>query len=194
MTVNLAVEQLLEIEERRQQQAYGPETLCVGLSRVGADSQQMQASVIARIDFLNGLASMVCLPYFLHRMLLEYCALMGHAMGQVATLPACLEHVLWTFRCPLVEMIHGSGLPSRQMVNASQMILPSWNSIFVWQDMEVRGVDMALYAGWPNADAAACRARRTSTFSCHRWSHAPNRGGDDGITHLQSLIVTNRRR
>ena len=42
MTVNLAVEQLLEIEERRQEQAYGSETLCVGLSRVGADSQQMQ--------------------------------------------------------------------------------------------------------------------------------------------------------
>ncbi|KAK9826065.1 hypothetical protein WJX74_009687 [Apatococcus lobatus] len=43
MTVNLACEQLLEIEERRQQHAYGPDTLCVGLSRVGADSQQMQA-------------------------------------------------------------------------------------------------------------------------------------------------------
>ena len=50
MTVNQAVEQLLEIEEHRQQNAYGPDTFCVGLSRVGADSQQMQASSRCCLD------------------------------------------------------------------------------------------------------------------------------------------------
>lgn len=42
MSVNTAVEQLLEIEAGCQGGAYGEDTMCVGLSRVGADDQQVR--------------------------------------------------------------------------------------------------------------------------------------------------------
>ena len=42
MSVNTALEQLLEVEEARGEGAYSPDTLCVGLARVGADSQQVE--------------------------------------------------------------------------------------------------------------------------------------------------------
>jgi len=41
MTVNTAIEQLLEIEELRGEGAYGPETMCVGLARLGSEEQQI---------------------------------------------------------------------------------------------------------------------------------------------------------
>lgn len=49
MTVNTAIEQLLEIEENRGEGAYGPDTLCVGVARLGADSQQIVAGTMEEL-------------------------------------------------------------------------------------------------------------------------------------------------
>ncbi|CAK0764995.1 diphthine synthase [Coccomyxa viridis] len=49
MTVNTAIEQLLEIEENRGEGAYGPDTLCVGVARLGADSQQIVAGTMKEL-------------------------------------------------------------------------------------------------------------------------------------------------
>lgn len=46
MSVNTAIEQLLEIEESRGEGAYGPDTLCVGLARLGADCQSIVAGTM----------------------------------------------------------------------------------------------------------------------------------------------------
>lgn len=49
MTVNTALQQLLEIEERRGGGAYGADTLCVGMSRLGADDQQIVAGSMQQL-------------------------------------------------------------------------------------------------------------------------------------------------
>ena len=62
MTVNTAIEQLLEIEESRGEGAYGPDTLCVGVARLGADSQQIVAGTMEELrhaDFGPPLHSLV---------------------------------------------------------------------------------------------------------------------------------------
>eukprot|EP00026_Physarum_polycephalum_P019317 Phypoly_transcript_21280.p1 GENE.Phypoly_transcript_21280~~Phypoly_transcript_21280.p1 ORF type:complete len:118 (+),score=4.68 Phypoly_transcript_21280:285-638(+) len=41
MTVQTCIEQLLEIEQKRQEQVYTPDTPCFGLARVGHDDQQI---------------------------------------------------------------------------------------------------------------------------------------------------------
>lgn len=70
MTVNTAVEQLLEVERNRKAGAYGPDTLAVGLARLGADSQQLVAGTMQQlleVDFGAPLHSLV-LPGALHDM------------------------------------------------------------------------------------------------------------------------------
>ena len=62
MTVNTAIEQLLDIEESRGEGAYGPDTLCVGVARLGADSQQIVAGTMEELrhaDFGPPLHSLV---------------------------------------------------------------------------------------------------------------------------------------
>ena len=49
MTVNTAVAQLLEVEEARGEGAYGPETLAVGVSRLGAPDQQIVAGTLQEL-------------------------------------------------------------------------------------------------------------------------------------------------
>eukprot|EP00878_Enallax_costatus_P010765 GHUV01011242.1.p1 GENE.GHUV01011242.1~~GHUV01011242.1.p1 ORF type:complete len:273 (+),score=57.99 GHUV01011242.1:1343-2161(+) len=49
MTVNTALQQLLEIEQQRGEGAYGPDTLCVGMSRLGADDQQIVAGSMQQL-------------------------------------------------------------------------------------------------------------------------------------------------
>ena len=68
MTVNTAVEQLLEIEKNRKAGAVSPDTLAVGLARLGADSQQLVAGTMQQlleVDFGPPLHSLV-LPGVLH--------------------------------------------------------------------------------------------------------------------------------
>ncbi|ETO08451.1 diphthamide biosynthesis protein 5 [Reticulomyxa filosa] len=41
MTINLCIEQLLEIENQRKENVYNEETKCIGLARVGNENQQI---------------------------------------------------------------------------------------------------------------------------------------------------------
>jgi len=62
MTINTAIEQLLEIEESRKEGAYGPDTLCVGVARIGSDTQQFVAGTmaeLAEVDFGPPLHSLI---------------------------------------------------------------------------------------------------------------------------------------
>ena len=62
MTVNTAIEQLLEVEERRGEGAFDADSLCVGVARIGADSQQIAAGSMQQlleVDFGPPLHSLV---------------------------------------------------------------------------------------------------------------------------------------
>lgn len=62
MTVNTAIEQLLEIEEKRREKAYDENTMCVGVARLGSDSQKIVAGAMGRlidVDFGPPLHSLV---------------------------------------------------------------------------------------------------------------------------------------
>ena len=49
MSAATAARQLLEVEAARGEGAYGPDTLCVGLARLGADSQRIVAGSLAEL-------------------------------------------------------------------------------------------------------------------------------------------------
>ncbi|EGF78003.1 hypothetical protein BATDEDRAFT_30589 [Batrachochytrium dendrobatidis JAM81] len=62
MTVNQAVEQLLEIEEKRGLQVYTPSTIAVGLARIGSEDQSIVAGTMEElltVDFGGPLHSFV---------------------------------------------------------------------------------------------------------------------------------------
>ncbi|KAJ3115100.1 diphthine synthase [Physocladia obscura] len=62
MTVNQAIEQLLEIEEKRDENVYSKHTIGVGLSRVGASDQKIVAGTLEElldVDFGEPLHSLV---------------------------------------------------------------------------------------------------------------------------------------
>lgn len=62
MSINTAIEQLLEVEENRKQQAYTKDTLCVGMARVGCDDQRIIAGTMEElkdIDFGKPLHSFI---------------------------------------------------------------------------------------------------------------------------------------
>ncbi|RHY24318.1 hypothetical protein DYB32_008891 [Aphanomyces invadans] len=62
MTVNQAVEQLLEVEDKRQEGVYSRDTLCVGLARLGQTDQKIVAGTMAElltVDFGAPLHSLV---------------------------------------------------------------------------------------------------------------------------------------
>lgn len=68
MTVNQCIEQLLEVEEKKQGGAYSKDTICVGLSRVGQETQQIVSGTmqeLLKIDFGAPLHSFV-IPGELH--------------------------------------------------------------------------------------------------------------------------------
>lgn len=50
MTVNTAIEQLLEVEQRRGDGAYSGDTLCVGVARLGSEQQQIVAGPMSRLQ------------------------------------------------------------------------------------------------------------------------------------------------
>ena len=54
MTVGQAIEQLLEVEQRRKEGLYGPQTVAVGMARLGAETQQVVCGSfeeLASVDF-----------------------------------------------------------------------------------------------------------------------------------------------
>ncbi|CAM9620818.1 unnamed protein product [Discosporangium mesarthrocarpum] len=62
MTVGTALEQLLEVECRKGEGVYGPESLCVGLARLGQPTQSIAAgkmSELVNVDFGDPLHSLV---------------------------------------------------------------------------------------------------------------------------------------
>jgi diphthine methyl ester synthase len=62
MTVNTAIEQLLEIEEKRGEGAYNDETMCVGVARLGSESQKIVAGAmrsLLEVDFGAPLHSLI---------------------------------------------------------------------------------------------------------------------------------------
>lgn len=62
MTINTAIEQLIEVEHNRGESVYCDETMCVGLARLGSDSQKMVAgpmNQLLNVDFGAPLHSLV---------------------------------------------------------------------------------------------------------------------------------------
>ncbi len=62
MTVNTAIEQLLEVEEARGEGAYGLDTQCVGVARLGSEEQVIVAGPMAKLrdaDFGEPLHSLI---------------------------------------------------------------------------------------------------------------------------------------
>ena len=62
MSINTAIEQLLEVEQARGEGAYSGSTLCVGIARLGADSQSIVAGTMEElksVDFGPPLHSLV---------------------------------------------------------------------------------------------------------------------------------------
>lgn len=75
MSVATAAEQLLEIEELRGEGAYGPETPCVGISRLGSPTQAFRAATLGDlVDYDAGepLHSLVILGNRVHDLETEF--------------------------------------------------------------------------------------------------------------------------
>ncbi|KAL0091018.1 diphthine synthase [Phycomyces blakesleeanus] len=71
MTVNQAVEQLLEIEENRKQGICTPESLAIGCARIGTSTEQIVAgslSELLEVDFGGPLHSLVLVGSKMHHM------------------------------------------------------------------------------------------------------------------------------
>ncbi|EGW32198.1 uncharacterized protein SPAPADRAFT_61281 [Spathaspora passalidarum NRRL Y-27907] len=75
MDIATAASQLLEIEEKRQEQAYTPDTPCVAISRLGSPSQKFKAGTLKELseyDSGEPLHSLVMLGRQVHDLELEY--------------------------------------------------------------------------------------------------------------------------
>ncbi|CUM65902.1 uncharacterized protein PRCAT00003552001 [Priceomyces carsonii] len=75
MSISTAAQQLLEIEEIRQEKAYTPETPCVAISRLGSPTQSFKAGTLnqlANYDSGEPLHTMVMLGRQVHELELEY--------------------------------------------------------------------------------------------------------------------------
>jgi len=62
MSINQCIEQLLEVEEKRQQGVLSPKTICVAVARVGSENQQIVAGTLSEllhVDFGEPLHSFV---------------------------------------------------------------------------------------------------------------------------------------
>ncbi|KAI9591615.1 diphthine synthase [Syncephalis fuscata] len=90
MTINQAVEQLLEIEEKRGEKAYTADTIAIGVARLGGETQLMRAGTLTQlkdVDFGAPLHSLVLVGKRLH--LLE-----ADALRLIAVDKPALDEVL----------------------------------------------------------------------------------------------------
>ncbi|KAI9136368.1 tetrapyrrole methylase [Paraphysoderma sedebokerense] len=74
MTVNRAAEQLLEVEEKRKEGVYSPDTIAVGVARLGSTDQVIRAGTLTELvtaDFGGPLHSLV-IPGKMHELEAEY--------------------------------------------------------------------------------------------------------------------------
>jgi diphthine synthase len=78
MTVNTALEQLLEVEENRKQNVYNRDTLCVGMARVGTSTQKIVSGTMQElldVDFGEPLHCLIICAeevHFMEKELLDY--------------------------------------------------------------------------------------------------------------------------
>jgi diphthine synthase len=75
MTVNQAVEQLLEIEDNRGEKAYTAETLAIGCARVGQPQQKLISGTLQQLvdaDFGEPLHSLVIIGTKMHELEAEF--------------------------------------------------------------------------------------------------------------------------
>lgn len=75
MTVNQAVEQLLEIEENRGEGICKPDSLAIGCARIGTDTQKIVAGTLeelVNVDFGGPLHSLVLIGSRMHEMEAEF--------------------------------------------------------------------------------------------------------------------------
>jgi diphthine synthase len=75
MTVNQAVEQLLEVEDKRGEKAYTSETLAVGCARVGTAEQKLISGTLQQLldaDFGGPLHSLVLVGKRMHELEAEF--------------------------------------------------------------------------------------------------------------------------
>lgn len=75
MNINTAAQQLLEIEEQRDEKAYTPDTPCVAVSRLGSPTQTFKAGSLkemAEYDAGEPLHSLIMLGRQVHDLELEY--------------------------------------------------------------------------------------------------------------------------
>ncbi|KAL1309322.1 hypothetical protein HN51_052020 [Arachis hypogaea] len=61
MTINTAIEQLLEVVQERQQPAYTEDTQCVGFARLGSDDQMIIAGTMKQLQMVDFGAPLHCL-------------------------------------------------------------------------------------------------------------------------------------
>ncbi|RDX73980.1 putative diphthine methyl ester synthase [Mucuna pruriens] len=61
MTINTAIEQLLEIVQARQESAYTEDTECVGLARLGSEDQMIVAGTMKQLQLIDFGAPLHCL-------------------------------------------------------------------------------------------------------------------------------------
>lgn len=61
MTINIAIEQLLEVEQTRGESAYSTETICVGIARLGSDDQKVVAGSMKELQAVDFGAPLHCL-------------------------------------------------------------------------------------------------------------------------------------
>lgn len=61
MTINIAIEQLLEVEQTRGESAYSAETICVGIARLGSDDQKVVAGSMKELQAVDFGAPLHCL-------------------------------------------------------------------------------------------------------------------------------------
>jgi diphthine synthase len=75
MTVNQAVEQLLEIEEKRGEGVCKPDALAIGCARIGTETQKIVAGTLEElvdVDFGGPLHSLVLVGKRMHEMEAEF--------------------------------------------------------------------------------------------------------------------------
>jgi diphthine synthase len=74
MTANQGIKYLLELEEKRREDVFTPETLCIALGNVGSDEKVLRAGKakkLLELDF-GGLPHSLIVPGKLHFMEEEY--------------------------------------------------------------------------------------------------------------------------
>lgn len=92
MNIETAAEQLLEIEEKRQEKCYIPETPCIAISRLGSPNQKFAAGTLAEMaQYESGepLHSLVILGHRIHELESDY--FMQWAINEATLKSALIE-------------------------------------------------------------------------------------------------------